>query len=101
MAGITLFQVDQAKSAHQEFLWYVGEFRQNTNLDRRLGIRHSRYSQKEAQYPGKSLHNSTNIERLCFRENFIVTTTYRNNFGRGNHRFPKPVEFIYLTVGHY
>ncbi len=101
MAGGTFLQVDQAKPAHQEFLWHIGECCQNSNLDRCLSIRRGCHTQKKAEYPSKSLHDSTNIERLGFRKNSIITATYGNNHGGGILRVPKPVEFIHLTVGHY
>ena len=101
MAGRAFLQVDQAKPAYQEFLWHFGECRQDSNLDRCLSVRLGCHTQKTSQYPCKSLHNSTNIERLSFRKNSIVTATYRNSTGRGNLEFQKPVEFIHLTVGHY
>ena len=99
MAGRTFLQVDQAKPAHQEFLRHFRECCQNSNLDRYLSIRLGRHTQKAAQYPDKSLHNSTNIERHGFRKNSAVRAIYGNNPGRGNLRFPKPAEFIHLTVG--
>ncbi len=101
MASRTFLQVDQAKPAHQKFLRHFEECCQNSNLDRYLSIRLGRYTQKAPQYTGKSLHNSSNIERLCFRKNSFVRATYGNNPGSGNLRFPKPVEFIHLTVGRY
>lgn len=100
MAGGTLLQVDQAKPTHKKFLWHLGERSQNPNLDRCISIRPGHHTQKTTQYTSKSLHNSTNIECYGFRKNSVVTTTYRNNIGRGNLGFPKPVEFIHLTVGH-
>ena len=101
MAGRAFLQVDQAKPAHQELLWHLGKCRQNSNLDRCLSICPGCYTQKAAQYPGKSLHNSSNIERLDFRKNSVVTVTYGNSTNRENLEPPKPVGFIHLTVGHY
>ncbi len=100
MAGRTLFQMDQATSTNKEFLWHFSERRQNSNLDRCISIHPGHHTQKTTQYISKSLHDSTNIERYGFRKNPAVTATYRNNIGRGNLGFPKPVEFIHLTVGH-
>ena len=37
----------------------------------------------------------------CFRKNSFVRATYGNSPGSGNLGFPKPVEFIHLTVGRY
>lgn len=101
MAGRTFLQVDQAKPAHQEFLWHFGKCCQNSNLDRYLSIRFGRHTQKAAQPPGKSLHNSANIKRLGFRKKSLVRATCGNSPGRGILIFPKPVEFIHLTVGRY
>lgn len=100
MAGGTLFQMDQAKPAHQKFLWHFGERCQNSNLDRSVSIRLGSYTQKTTQYPGKSLYDSTNLKRLRIRKNAFVTTTYRSNFSARYLGFQKPVEFIHLTVGH-
>ena len=101
MAGRTFLQVDQAKPAHQKLLWNFGECCQNSNLDRYFSIRFSRHTQKAAQYPDQSLHNSSNIEHHGIRKNSAGTATYGNSPGRGNLRFPKPVEFIHLTVGRF
>ena len=100
MASRALFQMDQAEPANQEFLWHFGECRQNSNLDRSVGICPGRHTKETTQYPSESLHNFTNFERLSFRENTLITATYRNDHSTGNPGFRKPVEFIHLTVGH-
>jgi len=100
MASRALFQMDQAKLTNQEFLRHVRECRQDSNLDRGVGIHPGRHTEKTTQYPSESLHNFTNFERLHFRKNTLITTTYRNNHSTGNLGFRKPVEFIHLTVGH-
>jgi len=64
MAGRTFLQVDQAKLAHQEFLWHFKECCQNSNLDRHLCLRPGCHTQKTAQYPDKSLNNSANILQI-------------------------------------
>src|SRR5208282_4691379 len=99
LASGTLFQMDQAKPAHQEFLRHFGERSQNSNLDCRLSLRTGRHTQEATQYPSESLHNFTNSERLGFRKNITITVTYRSQHSTGNGRFRKPVEFIHLTVG--
>ncbi len=91
--------MDQAKPAHQEFLWHLGECRKDSNLDRRFSLCAGRHTQEATQDSGKSLHNFTNPECLSFRKNIVITTTYRNNHATGNVGFRKPVEFIHLTVG--
>lgn len=77
----------------------LGECGQNSNLDRRVGLCAGRHTQKAAQYPGEALHNFTNSERLSFRKNSVITVTCRNKHGAGKLGFPKPVDFIHLTVG--
>lgn len=100
MAGRAFLQMDQAKPTHQEFLRYLRECRQNTNLDCRISLCAGRHTQEATQHTSESLHNFTNSERLGLRKNTSITATYRNTSGSGNLRIPKPVEFIHLTVGH-
>jgi hypothetical protein len=100
MASRALFQMDQAKPTHQEFLWHFGECRQNSNLDRGVSICSGSHTKEATQYQGESLHYFTNFECLGFRKNTLITATYRNNHSTGNLGFRKPVEFIHLTVGH-
>jgi len=101
LAGGTLLQMDQAKPAHQKFLWHFGERCQNSNLDRHISLYTGSHTQEATQYTGKSLHNYANPKRLGFRKNIAITNTYGNNYATGNLGFRKPVEFIHLTVGHY
>lgn len=100
LAGGALLQMDKAKPAHQDFLRHFGECGKNSNLDCRISLRAGCYTQKTAQHTSESLHNFTNSQRLGFRENTVITPTYRSSTGNGNLRIPKPVEFIHLTVGH-
>ena len=100
LAGRAFLQMDKTKSAHQKFLRYFGERCKNSNLDCRISLRAGCHTQKTAQHTSESLHNFTNSQRLGFRENTVITTTYRSSTGNGNLRIPKPVEFIHLTVGH-
>src|SRR3990172_666965 len=100
LAGGALLQMDKAKLAHQEFLRHFGERSKNSNLDCCISLCAGRHTQKASQFTSKSLHNFTNSQRLNFRKNTAITTTYRNHAGTGNCRIPKPVEFIHLTVGH-
>src|SRR5271169_428926 len=101
LAGGAILQMDKAKPAHQKLLWHFGERRKNSNLDCRVSLCAGRPTQKAAQHSIESLHNFTNSQRLSFRENTVITTTYRYDTGTGNLPIPKPVEFIHLTVGHY
>jgi len=71
-----------------------------TNLGCRINLCAGCHTQKAAQDASESLHNFTNSQRLSFRKNTVITTTYRNDSGTGNLRITKPVEFIHLTVGH-
>jgi len=101
LAGGALLQMDKAKPAHQELLRHFGERRENSNLDCRISLCAGHHTQEAAQHTSESLHNFTNSQRLGFRKNTVITTTYGNNHADGNVGFRKPVEFIHLTVGHY
>jgi len=64
MAGRTLFQVDKAEPANQEFLRNFRERCQDPNLDCRFRLSDRRYHKKETESPRKSLHNFTGAERF-------------------------------------
>ncbi len=75
LAGRAILQMDQAKPPNQDFLRHIGECRQDSNMDRCLGLRARGHHEKTAKYSGQSLHNFTGPERLCFRENAAFSTT--------------------------
>ena len=75
LAGRAIFQMDQAKSPDEDFLWHLGECRQDSNMDSCVGLCARGNHEKTAKYSGQSLHNFTGTQRLCFRENAAFSTT--------------------------
>src|SRR5919201_1987287 len=69
LANRTVLQMDQATSAHQKFLRYLGQQREDPNLDRRYRLRASRNCQKTLGAQARSLHFVTDSESYSFREN--------------------------------
>ena len=62
MAGGIVLQVDQAASADQSVLRYLGERGQVPNLDRHIDLRPRCHRQETHQIRCLTLHNSTNSE---------------------------------------
>ena len=76
LADRVVLQVDQTASSYQSFLRHYGKRRQNSNLDRRLGLRADRHREKTAQPIGQSLRTPTDFEPYCFRGSSAYSTTY-------------------------
>jgi len=66
VADRAVFQMDQAEPADQDFLWYLRECRQGSDLDRGLGVSARRDHEEATENQGQSLHNSTGPECDCF-----------------------------------
>ena len=61
--------MDQAASPDQGLLWYLRERGESPDMDRCLCLRPGRYYQEANETETESLHNSTNLESVTFREN--------------------------------
>ena len=59
LAGRTVFQMDQAASQNQSFLWHHRKCRQDPDLDRHLCLCSRGYREKNLESGTKPLHNST------------------------------------------
>lgn len=66
MASRTLFQMDQATSAHQKILRNERERREDASLDRDFSLCPRCDPQKTSQVGSQSLHNSTDFKRQRF-----------------------------------
>ncbi len=66
MASGAVFQMDQATSQDQGFLWHHRKRRKDSSLDRYLRLRPRSYRQKRPESRPKSLHNFTGFERHPF-----------------------------------
>ena len=73
LADRVVLQVDQAAPADQEVLRRQRERREDSNLDRRLGLRAGRDRAQETGPGGESLPNPTDSQRYRFRENAHFT----------------------------
>ena len=73
LADRVVLQVDQAAPADQEVLRRQRERREDSNLDRRLGLRTGRDRAQEVGPGGESLPNPTDSQRYPFRENAHFT----------------------------
>jgi hypothetical protein len=78
LADRTLLQMDQATPSYQSFLWHQRKRRQNTNLD--CGVRLPTRGHHKETFKNRAitLHNSTDFERLRFRENAVITGLSEN-----------------------
>jgi len=65
-ASRTLFQVDQATSENQGFLWNLGECNKNTDMDCNFYLCSGSYYQEGVEAGPKSLHHFTGFERYAF-----------------------------------
>jgi len=77
LAGGTVFQVDQATPQDQGFLWYFQECGEDSDMDSYISLCTCCYRQKDATFRYKSLHNFTDFECDCIRENPYFTSIYR------------------------
>lgn len=69
VADRAVLQVDQAAPAHQGLLRNQRERRENADLDRHLRLPARGDHEKAAGHRAVALHNSTDFECVCFREN--------------------------------
>jgi hypothetical protein len=69
LAGGVILSMDQATPANQSLLRNLRECRQNSGLDRHLSLRARRDPQKTSQLGPQSALDSTDSQRLAFREN--------------------------------
>src|SRR5918996_2192095 len=101
LADRVVLQVDQTASSYQSVLWHHRKRRQNSNLDRYLGLRARGHHQKTAQPIGESLRTSTDSKPNLVRKNSTnsITCQFRpsNRFARSS----QTIESIQLTLGHY
>jgi len=85
LADRTVFQVDQAASAHQGILCDFAKCRQNSNLDCHFNICSYRHHEETTQAGYESLHNSTDFKRQPFRKSPTIASTYRNQLQNHKH----------------
>ena len=78
MAGGIVLQVDQAASADQSVLRYLGERGQVPNLDRHLDLRPRCHRQEAHQIRCLALHNPTNFEFDPVRENTVDSSACKH-----------------------
>src|SRR5216684_1256023 len=69
LAGRTLFQMDQATSAHQKLFRHFRQLRQDPSLDCGVRLRARGHCQKTSGTQARSLHIATDLESHPFREN--------------------------------
>jgi hypothetical protein len=62
LAGGAVFQMDQAASSYQTVLWHFRERGEDTDLDRRVGIRVGGHLEKALEHLGEPLRNATDLE---------------------------------------
>ena len=68
--------MDQTAPQNQIFFRHRRECRQESDLDRHLGLCACGDHQKTTQYQDRSLHNFTDFEPHPVRENSIESITY-------------------------
>ena len=73
----TVFQMDQATSAHQGILRHIRKRGEDTSVDRHLCLCLDCHHQKAIGAGAESLHNSTDFERDAFRKNAAFTGFFR------------------------
>jgi len=76
LAGGVILQMDQATSAYQGFLRHQRKCRQDTNLDRHLGLRIGSHRQKTLEPSEQPVLHSTDFERDDLGENSDLTSTF-------------------------
>jgi hypothetical protein len=77
LASRIILQMDQAASSDQSLFRYFRERRQNSNLDRGVGLRACRHRQKAPQPVGQSLRNATDLEPHDVRAIAIRSTIWQ------------------------
>jgi len=68
--------MDQTASANKSLLWHFRKRSKNANLDRYIHLRACRHCQEASESEQESLHNSTDFERITFRENPYRTGSF-------------------------
>src|SRR5271157_575500 len=99
MADRTVLQMDQTAPEDQGLLWHLGECRKDPNMDCYLRVCSGSYSQKRTETGPESLHNSTDFECDPFRENALITGTFKERLHKFKPCPRQPVESIRLTLG--
>ena len=74
----TVFQVDQAKPAHQEFLRNIGKCSQDANLDCGIGICADSNYKKTPEFRDAALHFSTDFVGHGIREDTLAASICGN-----------------------
>src|SRR6185436_10170385 len=101
LAGGVVLQMDQATSAHQEFLRHFRERLADSNLDCDLGLCARGHSEKGTALEGQSLQNATDLQRHSFRENPHFTGSFFSRRSTRLRRSLQPVDSVQLTLGQY
>jgi hypothetical protein len=87
-------------SPHQSLLRHQRECRQDSNLDRRLGLRPRRHRAKATYSGGQPLPNPTDLERHPVRENPHFTGTSEPQLPIRVRRIFQPTDSVQLIAGH-
>ena len=69
--------MDQTTPPHQNVLQHQSERRESTNLDRGFRLSARGHPQKATRARTIALHNSTDSERLGFRENTVGRAVFK------------------------
>lgn len=100
VADRTILQMDKATPAHQGLLRHECQRRQDADLDRRLCLSAHRHYEEAAENRTVALHNSTDIERVRFRENAAFTGVSGRGMQEQRGRLFQPVAAVRLILGH-
>ena len=99
LADRTVFQMDQATSAHQGLFRDFRKRGEGPNLDRDLRLRPRGDCQKADEARPEPLHNSTDFEHHPFRENPHFAGSFTGLLHNPGGGGLQPVEFVRLTTG--
>ena len=99
LADRTVLQMDQAALKDQGVLWHIRECRQDSDLDRHLGLCAGGNRQEIPENRQQSLYNPTGFECHTLREDANYTCTYRFKWARFRGSSQQPADFIRLTLG--
>ena len=84
LAGGAVLQMDQAAPTNQIIFRHKRERCQIPGLDCSFSLCYRGHYQKTAQNHDQSLHNSTGFELNYFRENAIITDSYKKRLQKQN-----------------
>src|ERR1019366_9542544 len=96
LASGAVLQMDQTAPAHQGLLRNQRERRENTNLDRRFGLRSGCHRAQTARDRIQSLPNPTGLESYPVRENSHFTGTSADRIPTRNTMPRQPTESVQL-----